>query len=117
MDIPAKLQYTIIILYHSPFTHSLAVVQTADCLLPLSVLWKTVANKQDLVEKLNYFDTDVEIVIMTRREGTWVLAVAKAVLDVVLSVAASVILSLLLISGDVERNPGPLGGIHLYYII
>ena len=90
-----------------------AVVQTADCLLPLSVLWKTVANKQDLVEKLNYFDADVEVVIMTRREGTWVLAVAKAVLDVVLSVAASVILSLLLISGDVERNPGPLGGINL----
>ena len=71
------------------------------------------ANKQDLVEKLNYFDANVEVVIMTRHEGTWVLAVAKAVLDVVLSVAASVILSLLLISGDVERNPGPLGGINL----
>ena len=70
------------------------------------------ANKQDLVEKLNYFEADVEVVIMIRREGTWVLAVAKAVLDVVLSVAASVILSLLLISGDVERNPGPLGGSH-----
>ena len=68
------------------------------------------ANKQDLVEKLNYLDADIEVVIMTRHEGTWVLAVAKATLDVVLSVAASVILSLLLISGDVERNPGPLGG-------
>ena len=68
------------------------------------------ATKQDLVEKLHYIDTEVEVVIMTKREGTWVLAAAKAVLDIVLSVAASVILSLLLLSGDVEENPGPLGG-------
>ena len=89
----------------------IAVINMMDCLISLSVLWKTVDNKQGLVEKLDYFDADVEVVIMTRREGTWVLAVAKAVLDVVLSVAASVVLSLLLISGDVERNPGPPGGI------
>ena len=38
-----------------------------------------------------------------------ILAVARALLDVVLSVAASVIFSLLLISGDVEKNPGPGG--------
>jgi hypothetical protein len=78
----------------------------------LSVLWKTLANKQDLVEKLHYADSSlrVEVVIMTKLQGTWVLAVAKAVLDVALSVAASVVLSLLLISGDVEQNPGPVGG-------
>ena len=69
------------------------------------------ANKQDLVEKQHYVYTTVEVEIMTKREGTWVLAVAKAVLDVVLSVVASVVLSLLLLSGDVEENPGPLGGI------
>ena len=63
------------------------------------------------MEKLHYVDTEVEIVIMTKREGTWVLAVSKAMLDVALSVAASVILSLLLLSGDVEENPGPLGGV------
>ena len=39
----------------------------------------------------------------------WILVVVKASLDVVMSVAASVILSLLLISGDVEENPGPGG--------
>ena len=88
-----------------------SVVHTVDCLRSLSVLWKTVANKQDLVEKLDYFSAQVEVVVMTKHEGTWVLAVAKAMLDVVLSVAASVILSLLLLSGDVEENPGPLGGI------
>ena len=88
-----------------------AVIQIVDCLISLSVLWKALANKQDLVEKLHYVDTKVEVVMMTKLQGTWVLAVAKAVLDVALSVAASVILSLLLISGDVEENPGPVGGI------
>ena len=88
-----------------------AVIHTVDCLRSSSVLWKTVANKHDLVEKQHYVYTEVEVVIMTRREGMWVLAVAKAMLDVVLSVAASVILSLLLLSGDVEENPGPVGGI------
>ena len=98
-----------------------SVIQTVDCLISLSILWKALANKQDLVEKLHYIDTKVEVVMMTKLQGTWVLAVAKAVLDVALSVAASVILSLLLISGDVEENPGPVGGIlnfqGLYYNI
>ena len=81
-----------------------------DCARSCDVLWKAVATRRDLVEKLHYIDTEVEVVIMTKQEGTWVLAAAKAVLDIVLSVAASVILSLLLLSGDVEENPGPLGG-------
>ncbi len=65
------------------------------------------------MEKLHYADTSlrVEVVIMAKLQGTWVLTVAKAVLDVALSIAASVILSLLLLSGDVEENPGPVGGI------
>ena len=92
-----------------PIMHS--VIQTVDCLISLSVLWKALANTQDLVEKLHYVDAKVEVVMMTKLQGTWVLAVAKAVLNVALSVAASVILSLLLISGDVEENPGPVGGI------
>ena len=87
-----------------------AVMHIVDCARSCSVLWKVVANKEDLVDKLHYVDADVEVVIMTKCEGTWVLAAAKAVLDVVLSVAASIILSLLLLSGDVEENPGPLGG-------
>ena len=87
-----------------------AVMLTVDCARSCSVLWKAVANKEDLVDKLHYVDADVEVVIMTKREGTWVLAASKRVLDVVLSMAASVILSLLLLSGDIEENPGPLGG-------
>ena len=38
----------------------------------------------------------------------WLMALAKILLDIVKSVAASV-MSLLLISGNVERNPGPRG--------
>ena len=90
-----------------------SVIQTVDCLISLSVLCKALANKQDLVEKLHYVDTKVDVVMMTKLQGTWVLAVAKAVLDVALSVVASVILSLLLISGDVEENPGPVGGMYI----
>ena len=37
----------------------------------------------------------------------YVLALMNALLDVISSVAASVIFSRLLISGDVESNPGP----------
>ena len=94
-----------------------SVMQTVDSLISLSILWKTLANKQDLVEKLHYIDTKVEVVMMAKLQGTWVLAVAKAVLDVALSVAASVILSLLLISGDVEENPGPVGGIIIQHCL
>ena len=50
-----------------------------------------------------------EAVIRNKWEVSRLLAVARVLLDVVLSVAASVILSLLLISGDVEENPGPGG--------
>ena len=87
---------------------------TVDCVRSLSAVWKALASKQDLVENLHYVGTEIEVEIMTKREGTWGLVVAKAMLDVVLSVAASVILSLLLLSGDVEENPGPIGGIYLY---
>ena len=90
--------------------HIHAVIHTVDCLISVSVLWKTVANKQNLVDKLLYVDDEVDIVIMTKREGTWMLTMVKALLEFVLSVALSVILSLLLLSGDVEQNPGPLGG-------
>ena len=94
-----------------PHTYMHTVIHTVESLRSSSILWKTVANKQGLVKKQHYVYAEVEIEIMIKHEGMWVLAVAKAVLDVVLSVAALVILSFLLLSGDVEENPGPLGGI------
>ena len=61
------------------------------------------------VENSDHGVSKVEAVIRSKWEVSRVLAVARALLDVVLSVAASVIFSLLLISGDVEENPGPGG--------
>ena len=42
-----------------------------------------------------------------KRKCFLVLALTRASLDIVMAVSASVILSLLLNSGDVEENPGP----------
>ena len=49
-------------------------------------------------------------IIKERRKDLKILCLLKCVLNVALSVAASVIVSLLLLSGDIEQNPGPLGG-------
>ena len=54
-------------------------------------------------EQMNYEDCE-------QAETGTALAVAISQLDIVSSVAASVVKSLLLMSGDVEENPGP-GGI------
>ena len=67
------------------------------------------SNKQ--VENSDHRVDKEEAVIRNKWEVSRVLAVARVLLDVVLSVAASVILSLLLISGDVEENPGPGGNL------
>ena len=56
-----------------------------------------------------------EAVIRNKVEASRVLE--RSLLDVVLSVAASVTFSLLLISGDVEENPGPGGNNILLLII
>ena len=71
-----------------------------DCLRSLSVLWMALDDEQEEHRGL-YKGTANE------RRCLWVLSVARASMDVVMSVAASVILSLLLNSGDVEENPGP----------
>ena len=68
-----------------------------ELLRSLSVLWMALTAKQE-----EHRGLDKE-----ERKCLWVLTVARASMDVVMSVAASVILSLLLNSGDIEENPGP----------
>ena len=77
-----------------------------DCLRSLSAFWiALVGEHKDFCE---FGKTTAN-----ERRCLWLLTVARASMDVVMSVAASVIFSLLLISGDVEENPGPgPGGIH-----
>ena len=81
-----------------------------DCLISLSVLWMALAGKQ-----VQHRGLDKEIA--NERRSLWVLTVARASMDVVMSVAASVILSLLLNSGDIEENPGPGTGGNMYNMI
>lgn len=78
----------------------LVVFHDVDSLRALSVLWKMLTIKQEE-------SCAVDEGVADKGESVWVLAVARSSLDVVMSVTASVILSLLLISGDVEENPGP----------
>ena len=80
------------------------VLHVLDWQRALSNLSKTVAMiriKNSSCEDEESVVTDVKHVLM------WALALVNALLDAISSVAASVVFSRLLISGDVERNPGP----------
>ena len=73
-------------------------IHTLDWQTAPSVLWNTLANKQ--VERSGYGDGKV---LRKKREAS------SDQLEIVSLVAAPVINSLLLRSGDVEKNPGPGG--------
>ena len=81
-----------------------AVLHTLDWQRALSNLTRTIIMiqiKYSSCEEKKTIFTDIKIVFMCT------LALMNALLDVILSVDASVIFSRLLISGDVESNPGP----------
>ena len=81
-----------------------AVLHTLDWQRALSNLTKTVAMiqiKRSSCEDKKTILADMKHFLM------YVLALMNALLDAISSVAASVIFSCLLISGDVESNPGP----------
>ena len=80
------------------------VLLTLDWLRAVSMLRKTLATNDEAKHGVVN-----ENELMKRCDILRWLAVAKALLDTVLSVAASVIVSKLLTSGDVEKNPGPGG--------
>ena len=63
------------------------------------------ASKQAVI-----FDIEVDqtrSMVTIRREDLTISYLVNCILDVALSVAASVVASLLLLSGDIEQNPGP----------
>ena len=102
--------------YYSLFIFAIVIhvviLYILDWQRALSVLWKTYALTNKQVETSVYRK---EAVIRNKVEASRVLE--RSLLDVVLSVAASVTFSLLLISGDVEENPGPGGNNILLLII
>ena len=81
-----------------------AVLHTLDWQRALSNLTKTIVMiqiKQSSCKEKKTMLTDTKNIFMCT------LALINAFLDVILSVDASVIFSRLLISGDIESNPGP----------
>ena len=80
-----------------------AVIVRLDWMRAVSVLRKALANDETKYGVVKGVEFKKRSVILR-----W-LAVAKALLDTVLSVTSSVIVSKLLMSGDVEKNPGPGG--------
>ena len=93
----------IYIQHDNGITNFHTVLLTLDWLRAVSMLRKTLANDETKHGVVNENELRKRCDILR-----W-LAVAKALLDTVLSVAASVIVSKLLMSGDVEKNPGPGG--------
>ena len=69
----------------------------------LSNLTKTIA----IINIKNSSLSNKTTLASTKDIMMYVLALLNALLDVILSVDASIIFSRLLISGDVESNPGP----------
>ena len=94
--------YMYAVLYH---TYIAMIIHALD-VQRASVLMTTLTSK-----KVENFDIEIDhkgsLVKKKRNNLTIVLFL---LLDVSMSVAASVIVSLLLLSGDIEQNPGPTRG-------
>ena len=84
------------------------VIHRLDWMRAVSVLRKTLAKDEAVHGLLE------EVELRNRSEILRWLAVAKSLLDTVVAVAASVVISLLLMSGDVEEDPGPGGRYQAY---
>ena len=89
-----------------------AVLHILDWQRALSNLMNTIA-----VIQIRNSNCDEKKTIATEMRNVFmcVLALMNALLDAISSVAASVVFSRLLISGDVESNPGP--GEYLLHVI
>ena len=83
---------------------AVAVIHTSDMETVLTLLRVLIDMRVEIV------DVKVEqsgSLVTERRDDLRILYLVNSLLDVALSVAATVIASLLLLSGDIEQNPGP----------
>ena len=80
------------------------MIHTPDMERILSLL-RILINKQVEIVDLKFDQTGS--IVTNRREDLRILYLVNSILDIALSVAASVVASLLLLSGDIEQNPGP----------
>ena len=80
------------------------MIHTPDMERVLTLLRILINKRMEIVDvKLKQNGT-----LMTkRREDLTKLYLVNSILDIILSVAATIISSMLLLSGDIEQNPGP----------
>ena len=79
-------------------------MHTPDMEIILSLLRILITKRVEIIDLK--FDQNGSVVTK-RLEDLRILYLVNCILDVALSVAASVVASLLLLSGDIEQNPGP----------
>ena len=84
--------------------YTVAVIHTPDMERLLTLLWILINKRVEIVD-VNFEQSGS--IVTKRRDDFMILYLVNSILDVVLSVAATVIASLLLLSGDIEQNPGP----------
>ena len=84
--------------------YTVAVIHTPDMERLLTLL-RVLINKR--VEIVNVKFKQNGNWMTKRREDLTKLYLVNSILDIILSVAATVISSMLLLSGDIEQNPGP----------
>ena len=84
--------------------YTVAVIHTPDMERVLTFLWILITKQVEIVdvkfEQSGSFPTK-------RREDLMIYYLVNSILDVALSVTSTVIATLLLLSGDIEQNPGP----------
>ena len=87
--------------------HTAMILHALDVQRVLTVL-PILTSKQ-----VEIFDLTIDqkrSIVKKRRKNLKIFCLLKCILDTAVSITASVIVSLLLLSGDIEQNPGPLGG-------
>ena len=91
--------------------YTVAVIHTPDMERLLTLL-RLLINKRVEIVDVNFEQSGS--IVTKRRDVFMLLYLVNCILDVVLSVAATVTASLLLLSGDIEQNPGPGKEEHCY---
>ena len=89
------------------FTCFISVGNELNWMIAVSVVRISLASDRLSTSEASCSEVEVEVEMSKRGELLRRLALARAVLDIVLSVAVHVIIFKLLMSGDVEKNPGP----------
>ena len=86
--------------------YTVAVIHTPDMKRVVTLLWILITIYKR-VEIINVKYEQRGSILKKRREDLTIQYLVNSILDVTLSVAGTVISSLLLLSGDIEQNPGP----------